>query len=513
MYIFKYALKSVSRSIGRNILIGIIVLIIAISSCVAMSIQRASQIASTESMKGMSVSAHIYVDRQYIMNNFSAESSGEEPDFREVLSELKGLELDEMLHYATASSVKDFYYYSTLSVNAEEIAALSSTAGNSNNNSQENPSGPQPGNGMMPGGMQDPDAMLQQMVNQGDFTLEGYVSDAAMEDFTEGLCYITDGKMFEENTAEYQCIITEELATYNSLAVGDEISFVNPNNEEDTFQLTITGIYKNTQVNSSVSNSASSDPANTVITSYAVIESIETTSATLNTDDDENMALISSVTGTYVFEDVEMYDLFEKEVVELGLEEKYTVASNDIAKFEASLLPLQNLKSFATTFLYITLGIGAVVLVVISIISIRDRKYEIGALSAMGMKKLKLSSMFMIETLTVVLAAIIIGSALGSAVSVPVANSLLEAQVEQQISEDKELTDNFGRGVSTPNSKPRGGDVEGEVEYVSSIEFFVDYSIIAKMVLIGIGLSVVSGFTSILFILRYDPKEILANRD
>ena len=48
MYIVKYALKNISRSLGRNILIGIIVLIIAVSSCVAMSIQCASEKANAE---------------------------------------------------------------------------------------------------------------------------------------------------------------------------------------------------------------------------------------------------------------------------------------------------------------------------------------------------------------------------------------------------------------------------------------------------------------------------------
>ena len=114
----------------------------------------------------------------------------------------------------------------------------------------------------------------------------------------------------------------------------------------------------------------------------------------------------------------------------------YIVTSGDVATFKAGLKPLENLKSFATTFLYLTLAIGAVVLIVISVISIRDRKYEIGVLAAMGIKKLKLSMMFMIEVLTITLVAILIGVVIGSAVSVPVTNNLLSAQIEQQEEKD-----------------------------------------------------------------------------
>ena len=66
MFIFKYALKSISRSLGRNILIGIIVFIIATAACVAMSIQKAAETAAANILKEMDISAQLNVDRDYI---------------------------------------------------------------------------------------------------------------------------------------------------------------------------------------------------------------------------------------------------------------------------------------------------------------------------------------------------------------------------------------------------------------------------------------------------------------
>ena len=329
-----------------------------------------------------------------------------------------------------------------------------------------------------------------------------------MTDFQSGVCYITEGEMFAENTEEHLCVIEQQLATLNDLSVGDEITLCNPNDEEETYTLTICGIYKNTQISSNTAVAAN-DPANTILTSYVVLDEIASNSEAVS----EN-PMQRSLTGTYIFASVADYDSFEEEVRELGLSEKYTVTSTDIAAFEQSMLLLDNLKSFAATFLLITLLIGALVLVVISIINIRDRKYEIGAMAAMGMKKFKISGLLVTEILIVTLTAILLGCAVGSAISVPVTNTLLSAQVEQQKAEDEQTSANFGRqSMNEEHVKPRGGDVEGEVEYVDSIEFSTNYEVILKMIGIGIALSLLSGMAAVLFILRYDPKQILANRD
>ena len=135
-------------------------------------------------------------------------------------------------------------------------------------------------------------------------------------------------------------------------------------------------------------------------------------------------------------------------------------------------------------------------------------------LAAMGLKKLKLSLMFMIEVLTVTLIAILIGAAVGSAASVPVTNYLLTAQVEQQESDTAQQQQQpQAPGMNANMERPEDGEVTGDVVYVDTVGFSVDIFVVLKMLAIGVALAIVSGFTSILFILRYDPKQILANRD
>lgn len=541
MFIVKYAFKSIGRSIGRNILIGIIVFIIAVSACVAMSIQQAAKTAAANSLKDMDITAQINIDRDYVYQKASENKNT--TNIQELMPEMTSLnkqyalDLDDMKSYAEIKKegtddpiVKDYYYNTSLSINGSSISKYdlksSSQSETTSSGTAESPTDPA-GNAV-----ETPQApeMPQAQEQSGDFALVGYSSKKAMEDFgedgDESTCTLESGEFFEENTSEYVCLIEDSLATFNSVSVGDTIKLVNPKNEDETYELKVSGIYKN----SSSDSVDGVDPPNRILTSYAVVTDIESKSETTNASsassssssddsDEDSNAMTGKFNGTFIFGSVDDYNQFKEEVKKKaendGLDgDLYIVTSSDIAAFKAGLKPLENLKSFATTFLYLTLAIGAIVLIVISVISIRDRKYEIGALAAMGLKKLKLSMMFMIEVLAVTLIAILIGAAVGTAISAPVTNYLLSAQVEQQEESDSSQKQQQGPGAA-PNSqdRPEDGEVTGPVNYVSSVQFSIDFVVILKMLLIGIGLSVVSGFTSILFILRYDPKQILASRD
>lgn len=115
MYIIKNALRSINRSKGRNILIGIIVLVIAVSSCVALSIREAAESAKETYLENLEITAQISVDRQKMMQGFSDRDS-----MKEQMTNQEEISLDEMLVYAGAESVKDFYYSGTTSVNTDD---------------------------------------------------------------------------------------------------------------------------------------------------------------------------------------------------------------------------------------------------------------------------------------------------------------------------------------------------------------------------------------------------------
>lgn len=127
------------------------------------------------------------------------------------------------------------------------------------------------------------------------------------------------------------------------------------------------------------------------------------------------------------------------------------------------------------------------------------------------MNKKKVAIQFISELSVITLTFIIIGTAIGALVSTPITNNLLSAQIEQVQNQAQEQMNNFGRPVGNQGEMTRGGDVEGPVEYISSTDSSIGFSLIVKMIFIGLGFTAVAGSVSILFIMRYEPLKILTD--
>ncbi len=548
MYIVKNAIRCISRSKGRNILIGIIVLVISISACIGLSIRQAAQSAKEETLSDMSVTAEISVDRQSMMGGMmggmpAGTGGGFDKDaFAEMMGGTSALTLEEYQIYASAASVKDFYYTITSSLNGSDNIEAVSTNGASSSESEKGTVSSDMGNfgGGFGGGFGGRSGMG---ISSGDFSITGYSSDSAMTSFIEGRMTIKDGAVFTEGTASYECIISEELATYNDLSVGAVITLTNPQNEEESYDLTVVGIYSDSSSNQGFSAMRGSDPANNIYMSYnalyaivAASEEVSTTVTDEETGRETETALVGTLSGTYVFATADDYYKFEEEARTLGLSDTYSVSSGDLTAFENSLVPLNTLGEMALWFLIIILIIGAVILVVLNIFNIRERKYEIGVLMAIGMKKGKVAMQFLTEVFAVTLAAVIIGIGVGAVSAVPVTNALLANQIESSQGQANRLEQSFGRGempdmgniggfgggnLGGGMQPPSGGgfDIIGNIfgenaaNYVSEVNSAMNLTVVFQMLGIAILLTLVAGAVSMLFVMRYEPLKILSDRD
>ncbi len=536
MYVIKNALKCIGRAKARSVLIGIIALVIAVSACLGLSIRQAAQNAKETTLNGMKVTATISVDRQSMMQNMTPPDSdrsqgGFDRDaFKSQMGEMSSLTLEEYKTYAMADSVEDFYYtltaYFNGSDNLEPVTEEDAESQDANT---------QQGKGFQ---MDDRGGMKALRAN-GDFAVIGYSSDSAMTDFINNTASISSGTVFEEDTANSTCIISEELASFNDLKTGDTIEISNANAEAEAYSLEVVGIYTNSETNefSQSAFGTSQDPANRIYMSARALQNIITqseavsTTATTGSGREYETALNGTLNTTYSFADIEAYNKFEQEVRDLGLSEDYTVSSSDLTAFENSLTPLNTLSSMAGWFLLVILIIGAVILVVLNIFNVRERKYEIGVLTAMGMKKSKVALQFVCEILVITMISVIIGAGIGAVSSVPVTNALLESQTQSQSENIQQLANNFGRPgnmenngqISAPpdipqeNSEGFGGKMEQMIgsaaNYITEVDSAMNLTVVLQMLLIGLGLTLIASGVSVMFVMRYDPLKILANRD
>ena len=554
MYIMKNALRCIGRSKGRNILIGIIALVIAISACIGLSIRQAAESAKTSALEGMSVTATISYDRASAMGNMSGGRPGmgggfsggsfDPSQFGDIMGKGSSLTLEEYQKYADAESVQDFYYTLTAYFNgSENFSPVSDETEDSDSDGELEGSLDSGGMSGFPGGMGGKDFMRGA---SGDFSVIGYSSDSSMTAFVNGTASIVDGSMFEEGTSELLCVISEELAMYNGLAVGDTIIVTNPSLESETYTLTISGIYTSSENNdfSMSMFGASQDPANRIYMSasalQAVLDASEESSTTITNDygRETESKITGTLTATYSFADTDAYYAFEEEVRTLGLDESYTVSSTDVTAFENSIAPLNTLGTMAGWFLLVILIIGGIILVVLNIFNVRERKYEVGVLTAMGMKKWKVAAQFMCEILVVTMIAVVLGAGIGAVSSVPVTNALLEGQVESQNNQQNQMDQNFGRpgnmgggfpggnmGGGRPSDMPSdmpdmgGGNnpfgemFGGAADYITEVDSAMNLTVVFQMIGVGLLLTLIASAASVLFIMRYDPLKILANRD
>lgn len=237
--------------------------------------------------------------------------------------------------------------------------------------------------------------------------------------------------------------------------------------------------------------------ANKIITGSKVIENLVVDDSTL----------VTTITPTFILKDKDSVEKFTTEIKEKGLSEYYTLNTN-VEELESATKSIENVKTFATTFLLIMLAISAVVLFVINMINIRERKYEIGVFRTIGVSKFKLTLQFALEILIVSVVMLGIGAVCGSFLAKPVGNMLLENEIQSVQEETEQISNNFGKGGSMDMNF--GGTVN--VQTIDTINAVVDITVVAQLLGIGLALMLVSSLASMISIQRFSPLTILKER-
>ncbi len=491
MYIFKNALTSIVRNKGRNLLIGIIILVISCAVSVTLAINSSSRrlIESYESK--YEVEATIGMNRENMMKDFNPEDrENSKNSMQEMFSLASSVTVDDIKNYADSEYVKSYYYVMQVGVNAKDLEKAEMNSSNGNNNF-----GNRAPNGK--GGFTNE--------SSGDFTLKGYSSIESMNEFIEGSYTITDGEVSDDFDSHY-CLINKELSTLNEISVGDSITIIDSEDDSYNYELIVSGIYEEKSDNDS-GMSMFAHSVNTIITNTHFIDKMV----------ENNEALTVSTTPTFILTSGDVVESFSSELTEKGLSEYLSVQTN-LDQVEGATNTISNVKNFAITFLLITLIIGTVVLLVINMINIRERKYEIGVLRTIGMKKSKVCMQFMIELFFVALVSLVIGAGIGATMSVPVSNSLLESEIASSQNESNNIRENFGKnghsdsGRLNDNFANNGFKGVTMVQAFDSIDAVVDFEVVIELLGIGLVITLVSSISAITSIQKFSPLTILKER-
>ena len=413
-------------------------------------------------------------------------------DVKEKFNNVSSYTVSDVENFAKSDYIESYYYTYNISLNGNNIEKAESEKSDEESNMPGFPGG---GMGKSFGS------------SSYDFTLNGYSSLDSMSEFIEGtyeMVEIADDAWDKAFDGNY-IFINEELASYNSLKLNDTVKF--EDEDGNTYKFTIIGIYKENESGVSGPMDLFSNSANTIITNASAL--------TVITKANSNVK--GSVKPTFIIKDYADKDKIQAEFYEKGLNENYVVETNEETA-TAGLSSIKNVQTFATTFLIITLVIGGIVLFIINMINIRERKYEIGVLRTIGISKSKLTMQFVSELLIVGFVALMVGAGIGAMLSKSVSNSLLASEINSSKESSEKIQGNFG---GPGGFDPREGGGPGrdfkekgkpKVEAYESIDAVVNIKVLLELLGIGLTLILISSLASMISIQRFTPLTILKER-
>ena len=459
-------LSGIVRNWKRYLIITMVTMVIAASITVTTMVRTAAQ-----------KTLENYADRIGI-------SAGFTPDLRKSLAlgtdengylQIPEITSDKLEEFSESKYIKDTLFTITLRVYGEEIRAVG----------QESQDNDPYGLSFVPNKKGENENGLV----QGNCVLIAYSDFNLAEEFVLGAREIVQGDCKED---EDTCIISKDFVEKNHLQIGDRLQVFNVQEETETFSLLVTGIYSDETVLCSGGNGAgANNRRNEILVSYGTLKGKEITAA--------------NVEAVYYLKSAESADPFEREVREKGLPDIYNV-NVDADNYYMAMEPVKGLQKIMKIMFFVVTVTGLAVLSLLSVLQVQDRKYELGILRAMGMRKKSVMLMMLTESVIICMTGMILGMGLGSWMSQPIFDRVLEQQIQKAGDSRQDSSQDFGNGVIKLNNESEDS-IPMEI-YETQVRFTV--RTLGVIIVCVLGVLVNSMY--LCFLLRREPMKLLIER-
>lgn len=508
MNFIRRALLSMKAKKGRTLLLCAVFSAILIFVLAGLTIRSAALTATENAKKSVGATVTLSANREAAMKKSQDENSSERPDPGSF--SLTPVSLEDAEKIAALDNVKTYSFLSSSSAGAGDgITPISSES--EDTSTSESTTSDQ-GNEMGQGGPQGSGAQggpMSQM-NQSDFQVSGVMDLTMASDFSDGVAEIIGGEGITEADKDSNNVVIEQsLAEANDLEVGDTFKITNPEDDTVTYEMIVKGIYKTSDNGDSMGMMFNFlNPANTLYTSYTFANTLK---------GDDSAGTIDS--ATYTLSDPKEMDSFVSAAEELIDTDSFSLQTNDQA-YQQMLQPLNNVASFAKNIVILVAVAGVIILTLIIMMTIRERRYEIGVLLSLGESRLKVIFQFFSEIIICMLVALVIATFSGNIVGNVVGEQLISQQTTAQ-----ETTTNQGGPQGMGGEQGQGGPSEGggmrggfgsigassqeNAEAIQELNISVKPTEIATLAGLGVLISFFSILLSSIGILRLQPKKIL----
>ena len=470
MYILKNALKNLTRNKGRNILLCIIMTAILSSVAISVIINTTSSEIVKDYKDKFGAEVYIQTDMKKLKE---AMQSGKFDS-----NKVTGITNNLVRDLAKSEYLKETKMQSKYYGVSDNLKALDQDEDNS----------------QMVG------AISGQGIDMPNLPVVGNDKIENLEDFSKGNRKIIDGKMYSKKE---EAIVSEEFAKLNNLKVGDTIEVENTNKSEkyDPLKLKISGIYQDLTTDKEnqqrvMPKMAITNKRNEILTS---LDTLDSYNQKVKKDKD-----LFTIEARFFLKDPDLLSKFDKEAHEKGLSDMANV-STDKGNYDSIVKPVEGLQKISNVFMTLVLVFGGSVLILISILGIRERKYEIGVLRAMGMKKGKIALGIMFETLSIIVISLVCGLSIGSFSAQPISNILMKNQLKVQ---SEAMNDGFANIASIGSNITDATNAT-----LTNLNVSLTGSAILAIIAIALLLGAISIGIGVIYIMRYEPMKILSERN
>ena len=496
MNYMKRAIQSLWAKKGRSIIMIAVFSAILIFVLAGLTIRSGADLATTNAKKSVGATVTLSTNREAMFKQSDSEDENSRPDPGSF--ERTPVNLSDAKKIAKLSNVKSYSFEASTS--ADKSSGIEPISSDSDDSEEESTDEQMAGfgGGGAPGGM-----------SQGDFQIKGVSESSSYSEFSAGTASLVEGEAITSADEDTNNVLIEQsLAEANDLSVGDKFKI--KDSDDKDVEVTIKGIYKTSDSGDSMSAQFNfMNPSNTIFSSYTMVNTLTGS---------EGKTIDSAV---YNLEDPKDMDSFVKQANKLIDTDTFSLETND-QMYQQMLQPLNNVSSFAKNIVILVAVAGVVILTLIIMLSIRERKYEIGVLLSLGESRMKVISQFFVEIFICMIFALGIAAASGTVVGNAVGNQLLSQQTTSQNVEGQEANaagNNGGPGGQGQmpgggNGGPRGGGQMGgnpftQTEEIQELNISVKPMEILSLAGIGLGISLFSIVLSSAGILRLNPKKIL----
>ncbi|MCK1796754.1 ABC transporter permease [Streptomyces sp. XM4193] len=347
---------------------------------------------------------------------------------------------------------------------------------------------------------------------KGELGAVGVRDSGMLLPFSYGTMKVTDGRgITAADRGRHVALIERRLAERNGIEPGDTVR-MRPAGGGRAIPLKVVGVFQDPSPPPTDWQPSYELPGNRLYVPVGTARQLGGDTASADDDDaaaegNEGAGAPSVESAVYRIGSPELAEQLHAEAERLLGAGSFDFQVNDRA-YRDQVRPIQRMGTFAGLLVWVIALAGALILGLIVMLQIRERRSELGVLLSMGERKWKLVGQHLVEMAALALPAVALAALAGSLAGQPVGDALLGPR-----SSGKGSAADTDRAAGREESDGGGGKPPAPGGGIAPPTVRVEPADVARVAGVGLGISLVSTVVPGVAILRLHPRSILTDTD